>query len=619
MAESIPPRNISRNDSLKRQTDRSSLDTLLQMGFPKQRCLKALAATGDRGVQLASDWLLSHVNDAKIDNDTPREYVLYLCPVGALQVQLGAYWEKSQAIAGWNSAHNYFPHMTLCSFFKVEDKKLSAVTKAFETVEASLHQAPGKLQLELFSQKGFIGLMAVGPYYAYLEEVVSRFADRVKSAGITMDGLKKNLHITLAHQHPAEHHPKLEKLAGELDLNADVRWDFRLYSREPELANSEVYKVTKSYKPELGDELELFEGDYIFMNPGQNSADGWYSGTSWLTGINAMFPVVFTQRTAETWMWTLHRSHPLKEATKTAASNGAAAIDEGDYDNLWCNDDVYAKVVKKKKNQEATAMERKPGNVYVMRHGERCDFVFSRNWCEKCFDAKGVYTRTNLNLPRVMVKRKNYKDFQRDSPLTEMGKCQARITGEALREAGVELSYIYVSPALRCVQTATEVIRGGGYKCKLFVEPTIFEWCGWYKPSVPNWLHPDQLIENGFPVDPSYAPFISARNLNVNESVEEYYNRCASLTRHVHRKHGPDGGNILIVGHAGSLDACFRQLCGKGPRNSAEFHEILCQFPYCCFAMATEDASTKRWMLKEPPIPGVCHSGNKSFSWKVLQ
>ena len=52
-----------------------------------------------------------------------------------------------------------------------------------EAVEAKLHQAPGKLQLELFSQKGFIGLMAVGAYYTFLEEVVSHFANHVKSAG----------------------------------------------------------------------------------------------------------------------------------------------------------------------------------------------------------------------------------------------------------------------------------------------------------------------------------------------------------------------------------------------------------------------------------------------------
>jgi ubiquitin-associated SH3 domain-containing protein len=55
-----------------------------------------------------------------------------------------------------------------------------------------------------------------------------------------MEGLKKNLHITLAHQYPPDLHQRLEKLAQELDLKADVRWDFRLYSRDQRLANSEV-------------------------------------------------------------------------------------------------------------------------------------------------------------------------------------------------------------------------------------------------------------------------------------------------------------------------------------------------------------------------------------------
>lgn len=89
------------------------------------------------------------------------------------------------------------------------------------------------------------------------------------------------------------------------------------------------------------------------------------------------------------------------------------------------------------------------GSVWIVRHGERVDVV-NPDWL-------------------VTAERPH------DPPLTEFGCAQAAATGEYLLGLGDRVDFVYTSPFLRCVQTASAIARGLG-GVPLRVEPGLCEW-----------------------------------------------------------------------------------------------------------------------------------------------
>ena len=95
-----------------------------------------------------------------------------------------------------------------------------------------------------------------------------------------------------------------------------------------------------------------------------------------------------------------------------------------------------------------------------------------------------------------------------------------------------------------------------------------------------------ELSEAGYPVKVDYTPIWMVSKYNLNETIEQFYERSYLVTKEILKKHENDGGSILFVSHGINLDTCTRYLIGQSARSLAAFHEIVQKIPYCAVAAA---------------------------------
>ncbi|CAF1555575.1 unnamed protein product [Adineta ricciae] len=364
-----------------------------------------------------------------------------------------------------------------------------------------------------------------------------------------------------------------------------------------------------------------------------------HQGRSHSTGEEGLFPLKNLRKTSETDSWTLHKSASLineSSTTEPAETNNIPSNEEknpnstNEVRTLTKRSILLPRTNHTNGRSDPLMTTTTPGliRLFCIRHGERVDFAFGPSWAETAFDKSGKYHRINLNMPMTLPRRRNpFRDFVGDSPITEIGASQARLTGEALAANDSLAQYCYSSPALRCIQTAHYILQGMGIedRVKIRVEPGLFEFLGWYERGLPSFfttsdmnIHEDEEI-NLFNIDKNYRPIIPLEKLSRDEKAIDYYNRSFKVTQQITDRHKLTGANIFFIGHAATLEVCTRQLCLLIPRSYADFNGVIRKVPYLGLQLCERNPSDGQWALKAPPIPPLQHANNASYDWQTMK
>jgi broad specificity phosphatase PhoE len=237
---------------------------------------------------------------------------------------------------------------------------------------------------------------------------------------------------------------------------------------------------------------------------------------------------------------------------------------------------------------------------FIMRHGERIDRYFGPNWYLSAFNEKNQYRPYHSNFPATLPYRSNKFIWALDTPLTSSGLQAAKQFGRNLASKGFQPTHVYSSPAMRCVITTIQMLKGLGLENKIpiRIEPGLLE-IGASRFGMSIFYQPMDWYKYGINVDRSYQPIL--RHIPSVENEHEYYLRSKYVIRQIENHHHNSLSklhNILIVGHATSPETLTWDLIGKQP-NVNDMHKNSLSINYLQMVAIERRQDNKSWAFKK--------------------
>ncbi|CAF3403101.1 unnamed protein product [Rotaria socialis] len=239
-----------------------------------------------------------------------------------------------------------------------------------------------------------------------------------------------------------------------------------------------------------------------------------------------------------------------------------------------------------------------PLRLIFIRHGERANQALGSDWFKKAFRTN-TYKPYDPRLPHILPKRHFDQAYEFDVPLTVHGLKTARFLGQTMINNNLTVDICLSSPALRCIQTGERILKGMQHRDRIpiRIEPGLFECPHLNHKLVDSFMSKKELMENGYNIKPEYKSLFP--KVNAPESLDEYFERSATVMREIIGRYGRYGRTILIVTHAPGLLALTDAIKGTKP-NIETFYRTVATYSTLATYIAEYDGL--KWKFSHQPF-----------------